>query len=235
MAKDKDMIKDNKTEVEKTKFIPGEETDEQFEKVLSLLSQWMKAGIVEVSVDVDGDISFELPKEMDKLLETQVPKDLTHKKVIKIINAEIPVLISAGLLKNPERTLRMEMPETLHEKMDTMIERSKKAVETLIEGALKERIMLRKTTAAYVLDDIESIQSTYHIEVNKEEKLDIPFISLELALAKPRSGYLLMLSPRERALLPVRQDTLKITIDLHRDDIKDLIQKLNKIEDKISN
>jgi hypothetical protein len=232
----KKQTKNKKTKVEKQEkdFMPGAETEDQFDKVLSLLSQWMKAGIVTVNVDVDGDIAFELPREMNKLLETQVPSDLTHEKVRSIIRSEIPALVDAGLRKNPEQALRLGMPEKLHGQIDTMVKRSQKAINSLVDRALKERIMLRKTTTGYVLDDIASIQSTYHVEAEKGERINVPFISLELAFAKPRSGFVFSLSPRERVMSASRKDEIRVTLDLHKDDIKDLIQKLKKIEEETS-
>lgn len=231
----KEQIKTKKAVIkgQEKDFMPGMETEEQFDKVLSLLSQWMKAGIVSISVDVDGDVTFELPREMEKLLETQVPRDLTHGKVRAIIHSEISALVDAGLRKNPEQALRLGLPEELHEQIDTLLKRSQKAISSLVDRSLKERIMLRRTTKGYVLDDIESVQSTYHVETGKGQRINVPFVSLELAFAKPRSGYMFSLSPRERAFTAIRQEELTITVDLHKDDIKDLIQKLEKIDKNI--
>ena len=232
----KKQTKTKKTKVEKQEkdFIPGTETEEQFDKVLSLLSQWIKAGIVSVDIDVDGDIKFGLPREMDKLLETQVPRDLGHEKVRAIIKNEIPALIDAGLRRNPEQALRLTIPEKLHGKINTMAKRSEKAVINLVDRSLKERIMLRRTTPGYVFDEIQSIQSTYHVEGKEGEKIDVPFISLELVFAKPRSGYTFSLNPRERSFTTSRKDEVRVTLDLHKDDMKDLIEKLSKIEEKIN-
>lgn len=233
----KKHTKTEKPQIEKQEkdFIPGTETEEQFDKVISLLSQWIQAGIVSVDVDVDGDIKFELPREMDRLLETQVPRDLGHKKVRAIINKEIPALIDAGLRRNPEQALRLTMPEKLHGKIDTMEKRSEKAVTNLVDRSLKERIMLRRTTPGYVFEDIQSIQSTYHVKGKEGEKIDVPFISLGLTLAKPRSGYTFSMNPLERSFSVSRKEELKVTLDLHKDDLKDLIKKLSEIEEKINN
>ena len=230
MGKEQTKAKKTKVEKQEKDFMPGAETEAQFDKVLSLLSQWMKAGIVSASVDVDGDVTFELPREMEKLLKTQVPRDLSHDKVRSIIRSEIPALIDAGLRRNPEQVLRLGVPEKLH----TMVKRSEKAVNSLVDGTLKERIMLRRRTTGYVLDDIESIQSTYHVEAEKGQRINVPFVSLELAFAKPRSGFVLTVNPRERVMSASRKDEITVTLALHKDDIKELIQKLQKIEEETS-
>ena len=104
----KKQTKAKKTELKKSKedFVPGVETDEQFEKVLSLLSKWINAGIVDVEVDTDGDVTFGLPGEMDELLGTQVPFGLKHKDVVSIITFEIPMLIGAGFSRKPKEWMK---------------------------------------------------------------------------------------------------------------------------------
>ena len=232
MVKKKSKTKKKKIERQEKEFILGTETEEQFEKVLSLLSQWIKAGIVSLKVDVDGDVNFELPKEMDKLLETQVPKDLTHKKVTGIIRSEIPQLITAGFGKEKEQILAFGMHEKL--KINNMLKRSEKAVDRLVDKNLKERIMLRRTTPGYILDEIKSIESSYHVESKKGKKVDIKFISLEFFLAKPRSGVMVEFNPMERTMRIARKDDFRVMVELHRDEIKDLIKKLREIEEKIN-
>ncbi|OHB73752.1 MAG: hypothetical protein A2Z25_00715 [Planctomycetes bacterium RBG_16_55_9] len=232
MTKKETKAKNSKIEREEKDFMPGTETEDQFDKVLFLLSEWIKAGIVSVDIDVDGVITFNLPREMDKLLETQLPADLTHKNVAGIIRSEIPALISAGLERNPERKLRMTMPEELHGRITTMTKRCERTVSTLVDTGIKERILLRKTTPSYVVDDVQAIQSTYHVESSKGEKIDLPFVSLELTIAKPRSGYTLEGRPQEGTLRFGRKDVMRVVLDLHKDDMKDLIQKLEKARDQ---
>lgn len=228
--------KPKKEELKKKKkdFVPGSETEEQFEKVLSLLSDWMKAGIVDYELDADGDINFKLPGEMSELLGTQVPSELTHQHVAAIIRTEMPALISAGLGKEPERRLRFLIPEELHEKIDVMVQRSEKTVGMLINENLKERILLRQTTPCYVLDKIRSMESTYHIESEKGEKVNVPHLSLEFSFAKPRSGQMLVMNPKQRTISFSGKDDIKVTADLHKDDIKDLIKMLKEAKEKLS-
>lgn len=235
MGKKQTKTKKHKIEKKEKDFMPGTETEEQFEKIISLLSKWIKAGIVSIDVDVDGDISFELPREMDKLLEAQVPRDLGYKKVHEIITQEITFLIDAGLRKNTEKAIMSTMPKKLHEKMDIMMKRCEKAVTNLVDRSLKERIMLRRTTPGYVIEGIRSIESTYNVEEKEGEQIKVPFISLELTFAQPRSGYVFSLNPVEQKFSASRKDEVKITLDLHKEDMKDFIEKLNSIEEKINN
>jgi len=232
MGKEQTKPKKVESNKEKKDFLPGSETEEQFESVLSLLSNWMKADIVDVDMDTDGDIRFDLPSEMRDLLGTQTPSDLVHENVIAIIRDEIPLLISASFEKKPEQRLKHLLPEKLYEKIDLMVKRSEKAVSALLNKKLKERMLLRRTTRSYIVDQIKSMKSTYHVETSKGEKFDVPHLSLEFIFVKPGSGRTLVMNPKESTIRLTPEDNVKVTVDLHQDDIRDLVKELKKIEEK---
>ncbi len=231
----KKQTKGKKTELRKVKddFIPGAETEEQFEKVLSLLSEWIKAGIVDVKVDTDGDVIFGLPGEMGDLLGTQVPHGLKHRDVVSIIKSEIPTLIGAGISRKPKQWIERRLPEKLSDKIDVMTKRVDKATECLVNENLTKRVLLRKASPAYVVDEINWNSGTYHIESEGKEKVDIPHVSLEIKFARPRSGRMMMIRTDEHSISFARGDDISVTLDLHKDDIMDLIKKLREIERKI--
>ncbi len=231
----KKQTKEKKAELRKVKedFIPGAETEEQFEKVLSLLSEWIKAGIVDVEVDTDGDVTFSLPGEMDELLGTQVPFGLKHKDVVSIITFEIPMLIGAGLSRKPKEWIKRRLQEQFSDKIDVMTKRGEKAAKCLVTGDSKERVLLRKASLAYVVDELNWSSGTYHVKSEGEEKIDIPHVSLEIKFARPRSGRMVMIHHDERSISFGRSDDISVTLDLHTDDIRDLIKKLKGIEEDI--
>lgn len=221
-------------EDKESKFIPGKETEEQFEQVLNLLSEWIKAGLVEIGVDTDGGVGFTLPDEMEELLETQIPEELTRRNVEAIIASEIPAIIAAGLSKNRKNVIRRRMPDELEENIDVLLERSKKAVDKLISKEIKERVLLRKTTNSYVIDNIRWKKGTYHIEENEEgEKIDLPYVSMEMNLSRPHSSYTITINPIQGTGGIKRNDDITVTLDLHIDDIKNTIKKLNDIVNKL--
>lgn len=230
----KKQTKAKKTELRKVKedFIPGTETEEQFEKVLSLLSEWIKVGIVDVKVDTDGDVIFDLPGEIDELLGTQGPRGLRNKDVVSIIKSEIPMLIGAGLSKKPKEWIEGRLPEKLSDKIDVMTKRGEKAIECLVTGDLKKRVLLRNASLAYVVDELKWNFATYHVESEGEEKIDIPHVSLEIKFARPRSGRMMMIHPDKRSISFARADDILVTLDLHKQDVKDLIKKLRRIAEE---
>jgi len=226
--------RNSKPKKKKREFIPGAETEEQFDNVVSLLSEWIKAGIVDVKVDTDGDVNFGLPSEMDELLGTQAPSGLKHKDVVSIIKHEITALIGAAFSRKPKEWLEGRLSESLSDKIDVLLKRCEKVSESLVTENLKKRVLLRKTSPAYVLDELNWNSGTYHIESEGKEKVNIPHVSLEIKFARPHSGRVVMIHPDERSISFGRSDDILVTLDLHKDDITDLIQKLKGIEEKIS-
>lgn len=214
-------------------FVAGAESDKQFKKVLSLLCEWMKAGIVDVKVDVDGDVDFGLPDEMDELLGTQLPPGYAHDEVSAIIRSEIPALISGGLEKKPEQYLKFRLPEKFHERIDVMVQRSREAIKKLVNKNLKERILLRRAATAYLIEDIQLTKCTYHLELEKGEKVDVPHATLGFTFAKAGSGQVVVMDMHARSASFRRKDTVEVSVDLHKDDVKDLIKKLKEIEKKL--
>ncbi len=216
----------------KEKFISGQENEEQFAKILSLLTSWIKAGIVDIEVDSDGDVDIDCPSEMRDLLGSQIPNGLTHDNVVSIIESEIPALIMAGLSKDAKEWLTRRAPDELSDesgRIDLMVNRTENAVKTLLSKNLKERLLLRKASPSYVVENLRWNQSTYHLETEKKEKTDVPYISLEITFTKPRSGRVLIVNPSEGAVGMKRTDDIKINLELHRDDVKKIIKKFNKI------
>jgi len=233
MGKRPTKTKKSEPRERKTDFVPGAETDEQFEQALLLLSEWLKAQIVDVSVDTDGDIYFNLPREMDELLETQMPADLASEHVVAIIQYEIPALVEAGLAREPAEWLKRRVPEELSDKVDSMAKRAKKVVDIIISENLKERILLRRSTPAYVVERLEWNAGTYHVRSEDQEKIDVPFVSLEINFTRPRSAPVVAINPIERRIGFKRDDDISVNLQLHRDDIIDLARQLEEIAEEM--
>jgi len=214
------------------KFLPGSESEEQFEKVLSLLAEWIKGGIVNIKVDTDGDVDFDLPSEMGELLEAQIPPDLNREDVVSIIESEIPALIGAGLSENAKAWLERRLPDKLEEILDAMTARSGKAVEKLVDAKVTERVLLRKATSVYVVDGLRWKRGTYHLHAGKDRKIDVPHVSLEIRFSRPHSGQVLTLYRSDSTLTGSRKDDISVALELHKEDILQLAKDLEKIAEE---
>lgn len=218
---------------ESKKFVPGNETPEQFAKVLELLCEWIKGGIVSVDVDIDGDIDFDLPGEMEELLAAKLPAGLSSEDVRNIVQGEIRGLVSAGFSKRPSTFLANRLPEELRPNVDEMVRRCTEVHKQLVTASLKERMLLRRTTAAYVLDDIEWNSCTYHVEGTDNEKIDLPCISLKLSFVRPSSPVIVGFAPSELPQVSIsRRDDVNVVLELHKEDIKKMVDKLNAVLNK---
>ena len=214
---------------ETDEFVPGTESDEDFGKVLSLLSKWLKDGIVELKVDSDGDVEFVLPREMRDLFQKEMPPGLTDSQVVRIIRTEIPALVSAGFSKDSMGYLRYRLPESLHDKLGDMVGRSKRAVDVLLDSELRERILLRRTTLGYVIREIRSLSGSYEAMLGKDGKAKVPFTTLEFCFVRPHAGVAITVDPREGIATIDPKDEIKVRADLHKEDIKALVRDLTKL------
>jgi hypothetical protein len=209
-------------------FIPGAESDEDFQKVLVLLTGWVNAGVVHAEIDPDGDVTFKLPGEMRDLFGAETPSGLKSQHVLGIIRIEIPSLIGAGLAENPKRYLMNRIPEDLHERLDALVQRSQKVVTSLVSKDLKERILLRRTTLSYVVKEIQAISGSYVSRSSSGEKANLPFTSVEFTFVRPRSPRTAVFTPEGESMLFAvgQKDEIQVRVDLHRDDIKLLVEDL---------
>ena len=218
------------TSSEKTEFVPGEESNEDFDSVLALLVGWVKAGIVTVNVDPDGRVTFDLPGEMRDLFGGEIPKGLTKKQVLEIIDVEIPVLTTAGFVKSPSNFFKHRVPESLHDRIPDLTKRSEKAMAALITGELKERVLLRRTTLSYVMKDIRSLSGSYESRSSTGKQTKLPFTTLEFAFVRPRCGATMVLvDPAEGVVSFGSKDEIQVRVDFHTADIKALVKQLTAI------
>lgn len=215
-------------------FIPGTESDEDFEKILSLLSGWINAGVARADIDSDGDVVFELPGEMRELFGAEIPSGLTKQHVLRIIRTEMPSLIGASLAEKPRQYLKSHVPEYLYEKLDDLTERGRKAATALVSKELKERILLRRTTLSYVIKEIQAVRGSYESPTSGVEKAKLPFTTVEFTFVRPRSPKTMIFTPGPEgvAFAIGQKDEVQIRVDLHRDDIKSLVKDLTNLIEK---
>ena len=185
-------------------------------------------------IDADGDISFDLPDEMEELLETQVPNGLTYENVASIIKVEVYALIFGHFIKNPEYFFKRMLPKELRSKADVMLGRIQRTIDALITESMKERVLLRKTTRAYTFESVDWHLGTHHVKAEEKKKTDVPYVSLEMKFSKPCSERIMSMNSRGQVINASRKDDIAVALELHKDDLKDLIKELQEIEKEIS-
>lgn len=220
----------NSEKDKKEKFLPGTEREEEFDRVLSVLSEWVESKQVDIDVDLDGDIDISLPREPERLLSSTPIKDLPVENVVGIVEYEVPALLTAGLCDdvNVKEWLAKSLPEKLLENIDAMSGRSKKAMRALGSEELKQRLLLRKGTSGYAIQDILCKQKTYHHRGKDDKKVSIPHVTLEITFAKPRSRMMFGIDPLHRTAVTRRSEEVTVELDLHKRDFEKLIERLQK-------
>lgn len=235
---DKRQTKSKKPELkqEEKVFVAGAETEEQFEKVLKLLKKWVSAGIVDVRVDEDGDVGFDLPEEVTTLSERERPRGLTDKHVRDIVEDEMPLLISSGLAPSPQRKIKRHMPDQLiktRSAMDMMVGRAKKAVANLVVGSIREKVLLKRESFGYVIDTLRGHASTKKLEANDGEEVEVPCVSLQINFVKAGAKRTLVLDPKTGGFGLERNDNVSVNLELHKEELKDFISGLQKLLKRI--
>lgn len=225
---------DTEKEVRKEKFLPGTESEEQFDRILSALSEWIDSRVVDIEVDLDGDIDINLPRESDKFLSSSKLKDLPTENVVGIVEYEIPGLLTGSLSDNVREWIVRSFPDKLLKNIEVMVERSKKVFRALGSEDLKQRSLLRKNTSAYVIEGISCRHGTYHHKRKNKEKIDVEYMTLEFTFTKPRSKMIFALDPDRRAMIGTRSEEVMISIDLHKKELEELIERLKKILEDVN-
>ena len=221
-------MKKKTEETEEKEFLAGTESDEQFGQVVSLLAEWLDAGIVEIELDNDGDIRFKLPKEMDELLKAPIDIDLPKENILKIIKNEIPALVAAAVDDNPKQRLIVMLPDELHSKIDEVVSRCEEVSSKIISDKMKQRILLRKVTKGFIIGDIQTQPGTYHVRTKVGQSIDVPYISMEFVFSRPSSGQMMTINPRDRSVRFEKTDDIKVTVDMHKEDIAYLVEELKQ-------
>ena len=151
---------DAKKTERKGKFIPGTEDEKQFDEVLSALLKWIDTSQVDMDVDLDGDVDISLPSKPEELLNSLSIGNLPAEDAVGIVEYEIPALLSAGLSDSPRQWLTRSLPDKILQNIDVMTKRCEKVVRALGSEELKQRLLLRKGTNAYVVENISCRQKT---------------------------------------------------------------------------
>jgi hypothetical protein len=216
-------------------FVPGEESNEDFERVLALLAGWVKAGIVNVDVSPDGRVKFDLPVEMRDLFGGELPKRLTEQQVLEIIQVEIPLVTAAGFAKRPLDFFRYRVPENLRGRLADFVKRSEKAIACLVTHELRDRILLRRTTLSYVMKEIRALSGSYESRSTTGEDSNLPFTTVEFVFVRPRGGAtMVLMDPGEGFVSLGPKDEIQVRVDFHVEDMKALVKELTEIIEKRS-
>lgn len=218
--------------------IPGEESRTTFLSALDLTARAVRDGIITVALDSDGDLEFEFDNSaISALLSTQALEHLSADQFSNLLTTELPSLLRSSIYCDPMVGLRRELPvSVLKGKEDEFLWRvSALAQKNLLSREMKERFLLRKVSKGPVLGDL-----TWDISLKTHDEEygalpSIPVAHVCFAYALPRTG-MSRLKIKAGPLsfdLPVINEPGQLAFELHKTEIKSLIDDLNRVLEKL--
>ena len=227
-------VKTKKKEV----FFPGTESREVFLAALTLAKELVASGGITVQVDRDGDARLFIDgRVLKELPDNKFSHGLTRDLFKTLIGTELSAFIRATIYSEPREGIKREFPEKVLTKLGRpeMDWRLKKIKETLVPYNLKERVTLRQTSKASVLDGI-----TWELAIKKQDEIkgvldEIPYATLCISYASPLiSGPALRIRSEEGSLeIPMVSEPKQLNLELHQADIEEMIKILSLVRDNL--
>ncbi len=218
--------------------VPGEEPRQTFLAALDLTVRAVKDGLITVTLDSDGDLEFEFDyNTVGVLFSTHAIEHLSSDQFTNLLTTELPSLLRSSIYRDPMTGLKRELPlSVLTGKEDEFLWRVNALAEkNLVSREMKERFLLRKISKGPVLGNL-----TWDVGLKTHDEEygalpNIPVAHLCFAYALPRTG-MSRLKIKAGPLsfdLPVVNEPGQLAFEVHRTEVKGLIDDLNKVLEKL--
>lgn len=204
----------------------------EFEKAVLVTKRLIADKIAKVRVLGNGWVNISLDEQnFEKTFEKKEIQEIEKNKLKKLLNTEIPVVITASLQKKPRLILSMLLPGEEYDKKKEIKEEFDKKIklveQALITPQLKQRTLLKEITKNDVLDELKwDIGYKCH-DLEKGSIEHLQFATLQLVCNSGILRYRFFNrfnSERERKTL---------TIDMHLEDLEQLIDDLSVLRDNL--
>lgn len=200
---------------------------EEFKKAVTVTRRLIDDKIAKVRVLSDEMVEISLDEQS---FEKKGIKEIEKDKLKKLLNTEIPAVITASLQKKPRPILRMLLPGDEYDKKKEIREEFDKKIKLVEQGLitpqLKQRTLLKEISKNDILDEFKwDIGYKCH-DLEKGSLEHLQFATLKFICNKG------MLRPRffhgnsDRELKT-------LTIDMHLEDLEQLIDDLCVLRDNL--
>lgn len=219
--------------------VPGKETREVFSAALDIARGLANSKGLRIDVDVSGDLVVNIDSE--KFAE--VPDDkfkagLTRDSFERLLRTEFDSLLEAAMYDDAVTGVKARVPRSVVDEVgvEEFVWRVGKVEKALVPAGLRERVTLRKTTDAFVIEDLR-----WQVGVRKHDNArgklqDIPYgcFSIAYDCARTSAGALRIVYGEDMAIeLPVVREPKQITLELHEADVEELIETLTELRNKL--
>lgn len=202
----------------------------EFEKAVSVTKRLIADKIARVRLLGNQMVNISLDEQSFEKKEIQEIEKDTLKR---LLNSEIPAVITASLQKRPRSILSMLLPGDTYEKKEIREEFDKKiklVEQALITPQLRQRTLLKEISKNDVLDELKwDIGYKCH-DLEKGSIVHLQFATLQLVC---NGGSL-----RSRLFSPFNpfgtgREHKTLTIDMHLEDLEQLIDDLSVLRDNL--
>lgn len=205
---------------------------EEFEKAVLVTKQLINEKIVKLRVQGNEIVNISLDEQSFEKKEIQ---EIERDKLQKLLNTEIPAVMTASLQKKPRQILSMLLPGDEYDKKKEVREEFDKKIklveQELITPQFKQRTLLKEISKNDILDELKwDIGYKCH-DLEKGSIEHLQFATLQLICnagqLRPRffgSFFGPLATGRERKT---------VTIDMHLEDLEQLIDDLSVLRDNL--
>ncbi len=198
---------------------------EEFKKAVLITKDLISKKIVKVVVLSDELVDIRLDKQK---FEKEKIKEIDKEQLTSLLNREIPILITASLQKKPHMVLEAFLIEGEYDKdVKDMFDKKLALIkQELITPELKQRTLLKEISKNDILDELTwDISNKVH-DLEKGPIDNLQFTTIKLVLNKG-------LFHNPFTSLAKNREQKSVTIDLHLDDLEQLIDELSVLRDNL--
>ena len=217
---------------------PGTESRKVFTAALVLAKDLLNSKGLWIKLDETGNAELVISGEKLEAIPKDKFKDgLTREYLLGLIATEFESLVKIATYSDPVVGLQIEIPDKiLKEKgTDEFLSRLEDVKKELVPANLKERVILRKTSQGFVLQNV-----TWQVIIKKHDQdrgkfSDIPCGCLSIRYGSPPSNLAsISIQGEGRSMqLPAVREPHRLTLELHQAEVEELIETLTDLRDNL--
>jgi len=217
---------------------PGKEPRKVFMAALTLLKELLDSKGLRVSLDGTGEIELIINGENLEAIPKDKFKDgLTREHFLTLIPTEFESLVKVATYPDPTRGLQNEIPSKILNEVgkEEFLWRFQQVKKELVPSNLEERVMLRRTSQGFVLQNVTWQVITKKHDQTRGKLSDIPCGCLSITYGSPQTS-LSRVRFRTKSVsleLPTVREPNQLTLELHQADIEELIESLTDLRDNL--
>jgi hypothetical protein len=217
---------------------PGKEPRKVFSVALALLKGLLDSKDLRVSVHGTDEVEFVINGEKLEAIPKDKFKDgLTREHFLTLIPTEFESLVKVATYSDPTRGLQNEIPSKILNEVgkEEFLWRFQQVKKELVPPNLEERVMLRRTSQGFVLQNVTWQVITKKHDQTRGKLSDIPCGCLSITYGSPQTNLVsIRFGTKDRSVeLPAIREPKQLMLELHQADVDELIENLKDLCDNL--